>query len=320
MGPLAANRLCQIASISMITNTIESARGRWREILPQLGVDTRFLHNKHGPCPLCGGKDRFRFDDRAGSGSYYCNQCGPGPGIMLVRKLNGWDHATACAEIDKIIGTETKSSSSASRSPQTPTQKAGRIQRLLAEATHPEIVAAYLMRRGLGVISTALRGQNRCPYFDSAGSLIGHFPAVIAPIIGPGGSIQSAIRIYDADVDPRKKMMPPIDTIRGSAVRLYEVKDELALTEGIENALAVYQMFALPVWAALSANGLETFETPPRVRRLHIFADHDSNHVGQAAAYTLARRVSRDGVAADVNVPPVADTDWLDLLNGRTVQ
>jgi len=25
-------------------------------------------------------------------------------------------------------------------------------------------------------------------------------------------------------------------------------------------------------------------------------------------------------VVADVNVPPVADTDWLDLLNGRTVQ
>jgi putative DNA primase/helicase len=301
-------------------STVERATGRWREILPQLGIETRFLHNKHGPCPLCGGKDRFRFDDRDGSGSYFCNQCGPGPGIMLVRKLNGWDHATACAEIDKIIGTETKSSSSASRSPPTPTQRAGRIQRLLSEATHPEIVAAYLMRRGLDVISTALRGHIRCPYFDAAGSLIGHFPAVIAPIIGPDGSLQSAIRIYDADVDPRKKMMPPIDTIRGSAVRLYEVKQELALTEGVETALAVFQMFALPVWAALSAHGVETFEAPPGLHRLHIFADHDTNHVGQAAAYTLARRLSREKIAVGVNVPRVAGTDWLDVLSGRSVQ
>src|SRR3954449_13062481 len=90
----------------MIVGTVERARGRWREILPQLGVDTRFLVNKHGPCPLCGGRDRYRFDDRDGTGSYYCNQCGAGVGVILIRKLHGWDHKTACDEIDKIIGKE----------------------------------------------------------------------------------------------------------------------------------------------------------------------------------------------------------------------
>jgi putative DNA primase/helicase len=63
-------------------NTIERARNRWREILPRLGVDTQFLTNRHGPCPLCGGKDRFRFDDRDGSGSYICGQCGAGVGVI----------------------------------------------------------------------------------------------------------------------------------------------------------------------------------------------------------------------------------------------
>jgi putative DNA primase/helicase len=81
-------------------NTIERAAGRWKEILLQLGVERRFLTNKHGPCPLCGGVDRFRWDDRDGSGSYYCNQCGPGPGLMLIRKLRRWDHATACRAVD----------------------------------------------------------------------------------------------------------------------------------------------------------------------------------------------------------------------------
>jgi phage/plasmid primase-like uncharacterized protein len=88
----------------MTANTVERARGRWHEILPQLGIDARFLCNKHGTCPICGGRDRFRFDDRDGSGSYYCNQCGPGVGLILIRKLHGWDHKTACREVDNIIG------------------------------------------------------------------------------------------------------------------------------------------------------------------------------------------------------------------------
>ena len=25
---------------------------------------------KHGPCPMCGSSDRYRFDDKGGSGSY----------------------------------------------------------------------------------------------------------------------------------------------------------------------------------------------------------------------------------------------------------
>jgi hypothetical protein len=38
-------------------NTVERARGRWKAILPVLGIETR--PNKHGPCPLCGGVDRY---------------------------------------------------------------------------------------------------------------------------------------------------------------------------------------------------------------------------------------------------------------------
>src|SRR3981189_3568642 len=85
-------------------NTIGRARHRWAEILPQLGVDIRFLTNRHGPCPICGGRDRYRFDDRDGSGSYYCHQCGARSGLLLVRKLHGWDYKTACDKVDEIIG------------------------------------------------------------------------------------------------------------------------------------------------------------------------------------------------------------------------
>src|SRR5690348_13963485 len=80
LGPLTTDRLCEVdggTRCSMMRiPTVDRARGRWREILPCLGVETRYLTNKHGPCPLCGGKDRFRFDDKNGDGTYYCNQCG----------------------------------------------------------------------------------------------------------------------------------------------------------------------------------------------------------------------------------------------------
>lgn len=67
------------------------ARGQWRDILGTLaGITEKELSKRHGPCPACGGKDRFRFDDNIespGDGGYVCGQCGSGAGISLLMKV-----------------------------------------------------------------------------------------------------------------------------------------------------------------------------------------------------------------------------------------
>lgn len=299
-------------------NTVERARGRWREILPRVGLETRFMTGRHMPCPLCGGRDRFRFDDRDGSGSYFCNQCGAGVGILLVRKLLKCDHKTACDEIDKIIGTAGPAlAPSEKQSSDSPDKRREAVQRVLDEATDRGVVAHYLTKRGLSTSSPALCGHRALAYYNEDQRFVGRYPAIIAAITAPDNSMCGATRIYDAALDPRKKMMSPISTVKGGAVRLHEpTSGTLAITEGIETALAVRQMSGHATWAALTEGRLSEFIPPAGVSRVLVYGDNDANFVGQAAAYALAKRLHREKLTVEVHIPPDADTDWLDLLNG----
>ena len=42
------------------------AHGRWDEILAACGVAETILRKRNGPCPLCGGTDRFVYSDKYG--------------------------------------------------------------------------------------------------------------------------------------------------------------------------------------------------------------------------------------------------------------
>lgn len=94
-----------------------AAQGRWREILACLGgLSTDQLSDKHQPCPLCGGEDRYRFDDIEGQGTWFCNQCGgknqnggAGSGMDLLMRLKGWDFREAAKRVEQHLGLPTRS-------------------------------------------------------------------------------------------------------------------------------------------------------------------------------------------------------------------
>ena len=68
------------------------------------GEIVKFLKDKHGACPMCGGTDRFRFDDKHGNGEYYCNGCGAGDGFTLLEKCLGWAFAEAARRVGEAVG------------------------------------------------------------------------------------------------------------------------------------------------------------------------------------------------------------------------
>jgi putative DNA primase/helicase len=88
------------------------ANGRWPDLLAELaGLTADQLTDKHQPCPCCGGSDRYRFDDRDGSGSWFCNQCGGkdgagggGTGMDLLMRVTGWSFRDACHRIEQRLG------------------------------------------------------------------------------------------------------------------------------------------------------------------------------------------------------------------------
>lgn len=81
--------------------------GRWHEILRAHGLSDQQLRDKHQPCPACGGTDRYRFDDKDGSGSYFCSQCGAGDGMSLLVKSTGMKFREALDSVASFLGLNT---------------------------------------------------------------------------------------------------------------------------------------------------------------------------------------------------------------------
>ena len=120
-------------------------------------------------------------------------------------------------------------------------------------------------------------------------------PAMLALITNPTGEPISVHRTYlaadggKADLPVQRKAVSSFGP--GPTIRLAPVAPIMGIAEGIETALSATKLFGVPTWSVMSDYGMATFEPPPEVEQLIIFADHDEHGAGQRAAASLAERL-----------------------------
>ena len=301
----------------------DRARGRWASILPLLGIDATFLNGKHTGCPMCGGKDRWRWIDRQGSGDWICTHCGHGDGIELAKRFLAVDFLAAVRLVEKHIGSapllRPKTRSERERAEVSKDQ----LQALWGRAmplTGEDLASRYLINRGIRLPAwpTCLRFIEELPWKGEDGSRA-VFPAMLAKYVAPDGKSATLHRTWlaepgvEADVPQPRKLMPGRVT-PGSAVRLAAAAETMGIGEGIETALSAMILYNVPVWAAVSAGALVKWKPPESAKCILIFGDNDRNFAGQNAAYSLAFQLAAvEKLHVEVRLPEEVG-DWNDVL------
>lgn len=311
----------------MARDTIENARGRWKEILLHFGIDPKFLTGLNGPCPFCGGKDRFRWDNKDGNGGYFCGGCKPGTGFQFLQQARSWDPHQTAQEIDKWLGLS-KAPAGHTRPERTEEDKRADLRELLgASGRVVKGTAAwnYLCTR-CGEPGDVLRDLWAIPRLRHSLEA-GDYPALLALMRYADGTGASVHRTFltaegqKANVSPVRKIMPPPSPkgLAGSCVRLGPLQERVGIAEGIETAICAGRLFRLPVWAAISANGMVTWEPPEGVHQVVICADNDASFTGQQAAFTLAKRLHTAGIGVEIKIPSGVGQDWADVWQAQAL-
>jgi putative DNA primase/helicase len=185
------------------------AQGRWRSILTVLGMDERALSGKHGPCPMCGGKDRFRFDDKDGRGTYFCSGCGAGDGVQLAMGITGLSFRDVAREIERVAGTVQPTPAKSDRSDEDKLNALRRAFRESRPIARGDDAHAYLAGRGLRLhdLPESIRTHPGMQYRDG-GAVLGTFPAMLATVTDATGRAVSMHRTYLQDGQESARVGP----------------------------------------------------------------------------------------------------------------
>lgn len=301
-------------------NTTAAAKGKWRGILLQLGLPERALSGNHGPCPMCCGKDRFRWDNKGGNGSYICGQCGAGDGMKLAMEYTGKKFADVASDIDGLLG-NIKFDPKPLRAGMTDDQRKNML-RDTWRATQPievgDVAHKYLATRKIDelVYPSALRFAPQLR--DGEGGIR---PCMVA-MVGVHGQ-EKFVSMHRTFLKPDgtgKAEMPSPRKLcagtlpDGSCVMLSEyVGGPLGIAEGIETAMSASAIFSMPVWAAINSNMMGKWLPPEGCQEVVIYGDNDSKFGGQSAAYGLAHKLAVKGFDVSVMIPDQQGKDWADV-------
>ena len=235
-----------------VTDTVKQACGHWPRILPALGV--KVMKNRHQACPVCGGSDRFRFDDKEGRGTWFCNQCGAGDGLKLIEKVFGVSASEAAGKVNALTGNlppvAPEVIAAAGAETDASRKAAASVAVKLMEKTRTATGNAYLTRKGFPgsecVMLTATHktggvtfgaGDLVVPLYDDSGALVNlqliNFEGLKRTL--KGGAVKGTCHIIEGQKQAGKRLW---------------------IAEGYVTALTVHHLTGETVMVALSSVNL----------------------------------------------------------------
>ncbi|EFV4958511.1 DNA primase, partial [Salmonella enterica] len=291
-----------------VTETVKQACGHWPSILTALGV--KVIKNRHQACPVCGGSDRFRFDNKEGRGTWFCNQCGAGDGLKLVEKVFGVTASEAAQKVNAVTGNlppvVPEVIAVAEAETEADRKAAAALAVRLMEKTRPASGNAYLTRKGFPALEcltltvmhktggvTFRAGDVVVPLYDDTGALV-NVQLINAEGLKrtlKGGQVKGACHILDGKKEAGKRLW---------------------IAEGYATALTVHHLTGETVMVALSSVNLLSLASLARQKhpacQIVLAADRDLNGDGQSKAAAAAEAC--EGIVA---LPPVFG-DWNDAF------
>ncbi|HBB4208618.1 TPA: toprim domain-containing protein [Escherichia coli] len=291
-----------------VTETVKQACGHWPRILPALGV--KVIKNRHQACPVCGGSDRFRFDDKEGRGTWFCNQCGAGDGLKLIEKVFGVTASEAAGKVDAVTGNlppvAPEVIAAAEAETEADRKAAAALAVRLMEKTRTASGNAYLTRKGFpGHECLMLTATHK------TGGVTFRAGDVVVPLHDDTGAL---VNLQFINSEGLKR------TLKGGAVKgachTIEGKKQagkrLWIAEGYATALTVHHLTGETVMVALSSVNLLSLASLARQKhpacQIVLAADRDLSGDGQNKAAAAAEAC--EGVVA---LPPVFG-DWNDAF------
>jgi phage/plasmid primase-like uncharacterized protein len=269
-----------------------------------------------GPCPLCGGTDRFNVDPR--KNLWICRGCRAGGDVIaMVQHLDGISFAAA---IELLDGEERKKLASGS--------PAAADRAAAAEERRQMKVAAALWARRAPIIGTLAERYLFWRGIACFPATIGYLPAhqahppamiaafgwpqeiepgVLAAPEGVTGVHLTRLTPEGQKIATQAKVM--VGPSAGQPIVVAPPNDGLglAICEGIEDALSVHEATGLGAWAAGAAGRMPALArlVPDYITCVTVFA-HDDTGAGYArqlaAAIHQRNRSRRDPLNTEIKI------------------
>jgi putative DNA primase/helicase len=344
----------QYAWLQQKLASFERSPEQWISLLVSYGVPADRLTGNACACPVCGGDDRFTYDNKRGRGDWVCRQCNygkpmAGDGLQLITRLNKMGLYRLMRQMDGGPAPRAIKNAAAAEAPK-PKRKAdpkfiaNRLNSMW-DAAKPvssgDLVMRYLSTRvpGLRVLPSRALRLGMLEYRHEK-KVIGSWPGILARFELPDGRLGTLHRTYLERSTPSKAKIVSgdgeildsrlndmtLNPLQGGAVRLMEPVDgEIGVAEGLESALGAYMEARVPMWYCLNIGLLRQFVVPEGlgIRVVHIFVDFDDvdpktgKSVGVAGGLELAKRLKSEGFTVFVHRPRVRGTDFADQWCAR---